>query len=553
MMNDRLPKIDGKSSLYVGNLPKTVRMQALHHIFSSVGSVQNVKICRDVVTRESLGYGYVNFSTPKDAQNAIEKLNYSIVEGKPIRIMYVEKDFNSKKLVISDSNVFVRHLELSISERDLYETFSAFGPIHSVKIARGADNASLGYGYVNFKKKEDALRAIKRVSGMKIGDKNIAVELFKKKQERTTAQKTNVYIKDFPLSWNEEKFKQVVSEFGPWDSIHFPKTVDETSKGFGMVNYDSPESAAKAIETLNCQQNEDGAKIYAGYCETKAKRSKRLRNDYIRKQKLKGGTSVVTQWLGPDADKFGEEDLRSLFSQFGKVLSVKIPIMKISQNNKRFGFVNLDRQSDAQTCIMNLNNKEFLGLNFKVEMQHKNTKSVKQHNPMPMGGNQMPMNLYGPPLQHIGVNHNVGQNWQNLRFPPGYGGNYNQQMQQMQQGGMRMRPQQMEQFPQHIMAQPPMVKQPDMAFKRIGTPEDLIPKDLAKMDDATAKQIIGETLYPMVQQRITKKELAGKITGMLLEMDNTEVLMLFDQEERLREKIEEAVHVIDENCEVLGY
>jgi len=546
MMKDRIPKIDGKCSLYVGNLPKTVRMQELHHIFSSVGSVQNVKICRDVVTRESLGYGYVNFSNPKDAQNAIEKLNYSIVEGKPVRIMYVEKDFNSKKLVISDSNVFVRHLELSISERDLYETFSAFGPIHSVKIARGVDNGSLGYGYVNFKNKEDALRAIKRVSGMKIGDKNIAVELFKKKQERTTTQKTNVYIKDFPLSWTEETFKEEVSEFGPYDSIHFPTTVDGTPKGFGMVNYNSPESAAQAIKILNDQENEEGAKIFAGYCETKAKRSKRLRNEYIRKQKLKGGTSVVTQWLGPDADKFGEDELRNLFSQFGKVLSVKIPTMKVSQTNKRFGFVNLDRQSDAQTCIINLNNKEFLGLSFKVEMQHKNPSTLKNSTPMQMGTPQMPMNLYGPPM--LGINQPT--NWQNLRLPPGY--NYNQQMQQMQ-GGMRMRQQQVDQFAPHMMAQPRMSKQQDMAFKRVGTPEDLIPKDLAKMDDATAKQIIGETLYPMVQQRITKKELAGKITGMLLEMDNTEVLMLFDQEERLREKIEEAVHVIDENCEVLGY
>jgi polyadenylate-binding protein len=56
--------------------------------------------------------------------------------------------------------------------------------------------------------------------------------------------------------------------------------------------------------------------------------------------------------------------------------------------------------------------------------------------------------------------------------------------------------------------------------------------------------MLGEALYPKIQAQ--QPELAGKITGMLLEMDNTELLGLLDDEEALRAKVDEALNVYDE-------
>jgi polyadenylate-binding protein len=57
-----------------------------------------------------------------------------------------------------------------------------------------------------------------------------------------------------------------------------------------------------------------------------------------------------------------------------------------------------------------------------------------------------------------------------------------------------------------------------------------------------AYQILGNSLYPLVEQ--LEREHAGKVTGMLLEMDKTEVLHLMESPEALRLKVREAMAVL---------
>lgn len=59
-----------------------------------------------------------------------------------------------------------------------------------------------------------------------------------------------------------------------------------------------------------------------------------------------------------------------------------------------------------------------------------------------------------------------------------------------------------------------------------------------------AKQVLGEALYVRIQD--SQPELAGKITGMLLEMDNSELLQLLDDQNAMTSKINEALAVLNE-------
>ncbi|KAL9037411.1 MAG: hypothetical protein Q9214_005718 [Letrouitia sp. 1 TL-2023] len=64
------------------------------------------------------------------------------------------------------------------------------------------------------------------------------------------------------------------------------------------------------------------------------------------------------------------------------------------------------------------------------------------------------------------------------------------------------------------------------------------------------KQALGETLYPKIQ--VLQPELAGKITGMLLEMDNQELVALTTDDHRLREKVDEALAVFNDYVKTQG-
>ncbi|CAF1548531.1 unnamed protein product, partial [Rotaria sp. Silwood1] len=56
------------------------------------------------------------------------------------------------------------------------------------------------------------------------------------------------------------------------------------------------------------------------------------------------------------------------------------------------------------------------------------------------------------------------------------------------------------------------------------------------------KQMLGERLFPLIQQ--IQLELVGKITGMLLEIDNTELLYMLESSELLKDKVEEAIAIL---------
>jgi len=67
---------------------------------------------------------------------------------------------------------------------------------------------------------------------------------------------------------------------------------------------------------------------------------------------------------------------------------------------------------------------------------------------------------------------------------------------------------------------------------------------LANASPMEAKQMLGEVLFLRIAPN--EPELAGKITGMLLEIDNTELLHLIENQEALNGKINEAIAVLNE-------
>lgn len=202
------------ASLYIGDLLPDVNEGLLYEIFNAVGPVASIRVCRDAVTRRSLGYAYVNYHNAADAERALDSMNFTDIKGKACRIMWSQRDPSVRRSGVG--NIFVKNLQENIDNKQLYDTFSLFGNILSCKVVCDKETGkSKGYGYVHYETNEAAANAIEKLDGMLIDGKEVQVGMFVRRDTRPDqASWTNCFIKNIPYEWDEARLRQEFEPFG---------------------------------------------------------------------------------------------------------------------------------------------------------------------------------------------------------------------------------------------------------------------------------------------------------------------------------------------------
>ncbi|KAF1984290.1 polyadenylate binding protein [Aulographum hederae CBS 113979] len=317
------------ASLYVGELDGSVTEAMLFELFSSIGQVASIRVCRDAVTRRSLGYAYVNYNNSEDGEKALEELNYTVIKGKPCRIMWSQRDPALRKT--GQGNVFIKNLDVAIDNKALHDTFAAFGNILSCKVAQDETGASKGYGFVHYETAEAANNAIKHVNGMLLNEKKVFVGHHIPKKDRINkfeemkANFTNIYVKNVDQEATDEEFRELFEQYGPITSASLTRDPETgKSRGFGFVNYVRHEDAYVSVEKLN-DKDFKGQKLYVGRAQKKHEREEELRKQYEaarqEKQTKYQGVNLYVKNLEDDVD---DEKLREIFAPFGTITSAKV-------------------------------------------------------------------------------------------------------------------------------------------------------------------------------------------------------------------------------------
>ncbi|ROT42788.1 nucleolysin TIA-1 [Sodiomyces alkalinus F11] len=274
-----------KRALYVGGLDQRVTEDVLRQIFETTGHVQNVKIIPDKNQR-GYNYGFVEYDDPGAAERAMQTLNGRRVHQSEIRVNWAyQSNTTSKEDTSNHFHIFVGDLSNEVNDDLLHQAFSAFGTVSEARVMWDMKTGrSRGYGFVAFRDRPDAEKALSSMDGEWLGSRAIRCNWANQKGQPSIAQQhamqamgmtptTPFGHHQFPAN-GMGSYEVVLAQTPSWQTTcyvgnltpytsppdvvplfqNFGYVVEsrfQADRGFAFIKMESHEAAAMAI----CQMN----------------------------------------------------------------------------------------------------------------------------------------------------------------------------------------------------------------------------------------------------------------------------------------------------------
>ncbi|XP_063853962.1 ELAV-like protein 1 isoform X12 [Scylla paramamosain] len=299
----------------------------------------------------------------------------------------------------SKTNLIVNYLPQNMTQEEIRSLFSSIGELESCKLIRDkVTGQSLGYGFVNYVRQDDAERAINQLNGLRLQNKTIKVSYARPSSEAIKG--ANLYVSGLPKSMTQQDLENM---FRPYGSIITSRILCDNitglSKGVGFIRFDQRIEAERAIQKLNGtvpdgaaepitvkfannpSNNNKAVPPLAAYLSPLTRRyggpihhpagrfryiplspltryspgsgDNLLGNSLLPGSALNGsGWCIFVYNLAPETE---ENILWQLFGPFGAVQNVKV-IRDLQTNKcKGFGFVTMTNYDEAVVAIQSLN------------------------------------------------------------------------------------------------------------------------------------------------------------------------------------------------------
>ncbi|XP_075682418.1 ELAV-like protein 2 isoform X3 [Rhinoderma darwinii] len=339
---------DSKTNLIVNYLPQNMTQEELKSLFGSIGEIESCKLVRDKITEgQSLGYGFVNYIDPKDAEKAINTLNGLRLQTKTIKVSYARPSSAS----IRDANLYVSGLPKTMTQKELEQLFSQYGRIITSRIlVDQVTGVSRGVGFIRFDKRIEAEEAIKGLNGQKPPG---ATEPITVKFANNPSQKVN---------------HTILSQLYQSPNRRYPGPLAQQAQRFSLDNDQTTFYQKSRLDNL----------LNMAYGGIKSRFSPMTIDGMTSLAGINFPGHAGTGWcifvynLAPDAD---ESILWQMFGPFGAVTNVKV-IRDFNTNKcKGFGFVTMTNYDEAAMAIASLNGYRLgdrvLQVSFKTSKTHK--------------------------------------------------------------------------------------------------------------------------------------------------------------------------------------
>ncbi|PAA94415.1 hypothetical protein BOX15_Mlig030728g1, partial [Macrostomum lignano] len=607
MWSQRDPSLrkSGQGNIFIKNLDKQIDNKAMYDTFSAFGNILSCKIATDE-TGNSRGYGFVHFETQEAADQAVEKVNGMLLAGKKVFVgpFMPRKDRRQEAGDRKYTNVFVKNFGDYYDEESFHQAFSEFGEITSSRVMVDEAGKSKGFGFVCFKEPESAEAAVNALHGKELdGGKTLYVGRAQKKgerlaelrekferqrQERMNRYQTgvNLYVKNLDDGIDDEKLRAEFVQFGNITSAKVMIDSTGRSKGFGFVCFAQPEEATKAVTEMN-GKIVVSKPLYVALAQRKEDRKAHLASQYMQRlasYRMQG--QLPSQFMPQtQAPGYFVPTMQQPAGRFyNPMAGMGMGMQQQHQRPHHAGGHPQQQQpppprwAAAAGAGMHGHQQPGGGQPIRPAAQYgaampgtpqaaaaaaaaaaARAAAIQHRPPMPSAAAAA---AAAAGLRNSGPGSRAITNQQGA--PP--------QQQQQQPGGRPIAgstvggPQQQQQPPRKPFGpqaatgggyqlgagpggarMPPSVQQQQQMMQQqqqqnIGGQEALTTAMLAAAPPQEQKQMLGERLYPLIHEM--HAPLAGKITGMLLEIDNAELLHMLESHDALKAKVDEAVNVL---------
>ena len=570
--------------LYLTDLPYRISILDINDFLSKYKE-SIVKIMPSDMNQRNLSKGKplaikVLFKDNESADKCRREMNLQKLRNKSVRIMWDES--NTTLRYNTKSNIFIKGIPKTTTPREVYEYFSQFGDIFSCKVSEQESGEHNGYGYITFYRNEDAENALKETNGKKIfGSLNVEVKPFQRKNERMINNNNEnnnhkIYINNLPEKYTISELNDLCKDYG--NMLNSNIYTGKIGEKFGIVEFTNENEAKEAVNKLNEKIIEkDGTKnkLIVQLYQTQFEHKQFLLNQSMRMKEQKAKCNLIIKNIPLTAK---EEDLEKIFGKYGPIVSIRIQKSKTENKDKielvskGYGFVLFDKPEDAKKAMEDMDQKflpGFEGWNKPLDIDYFLTKNERQF-----------VENQETNMQNYYMNMNNGQTPQFNMPPPPIPGNFPPHM---------FIPMQPPHFP-FQMGMPMMPfnnnfrgrgffkrggkrpnyrnndnnnrnyynhkynkeKEKEKEKEEIMNIESKI--DLSEIDkletEEEKKNYFGEKVYRAIEEsqlavdRKLNSDDIAKITGMIIEIPNDEIIETLQNPNLFVERIEEALNLL---------
>lgn len=282
--------------LLVKNLPFDTETREIRRLFAPFGSLGRV-----VLPPTTRAIALVEFLEASEARNAFKSLAYTKFKNAPLylewapiealkpatpeqlvdeeqeKLVTVAKTVSAEELVgATESDIstnmatlYVTNINWDTQADTLKQVFSSAGPVKSVKLATKKDpktgqTLSLGFGFVQFDRKESMNRALDQLQGTAVDGHSLVL---KKSQAHSAPAANNkskkdtglldsdtgtkLIVRNVPFEATEKDLKELFKSFAQLKRVRLPKRFNGQHRGFAFAEFLSHSEAQNALQTLS--------------------------------------------------------------------------------------------------------------------------------------------------------------------------------------------------------------------------------------------------------------------------------------------------------------